>query len=388
MKTPSRALVLAVALCASGALACGSRRKPGTPVDQADGSVGEAGATDGPGRPMPFALGAGYNPGLAVDPAGTAYVAWVGPESGTTTLQFCRLPRGARACDVRAAIAAEGTSLSRPFVAVDGATVRVLSHRYGLPGGMSSANFLFTSTDGGRTFGAGRVVGSTPFTAAAQGPDGTVSLTTHAYHNGTAYQSVPLGDGPAAMGEAILSTTHPYSGAIGFLEGGVPVVAYANGGGDAQVRRYLGTGDRNGAASWSPAQDIGKGERMHLAGGPKGLFLLAQAPAPLNLHVRRWDGSTFAPGVALPNGTGELAQTHLVQDAGGRLHVFWPRIEADGIHLYRATSEDGQAWQHGILTSDVGFVGVRAALAADRAGLAVWGTSASTGASMVHAVPL
>ena len=43
-------------------------------------------------------LGPGAQPGLAVDAAGTAYVAWSGlgnPQS----LMFCRVPRVATACD-------------------------------------------------------------------------------------------------------------------------------------------------------------------------------------------------------------------------------------------------------------------------------------------------
>ncbi|HEX6743407.1 MAG TPA: hypothetical protein VF087_04315, partial [Solirubrobacteraceae bacterium] len=84
------------------------------------------------GAATPLTIGAGHKPGVAVDAAGTAYIAWYGPESNTTSLNFCRLPRGAGACDARALIAAPGTTLSRPFVTVDGATVRVVSYRYGL----------------------------------------------------------------------------------------------------------------------------------------------------------------------------------------------------------------------------------------------------------------
>jgi hypothetical protein len=70
-------------------------------------------------RARPIGLGAGSNAGVAIDPAGTSYVAWVGPESTVSSLNFCRLPRGAVTCDVLVAIASEGTSLSRPFVTVN-----------------------------------------------------------------------------------------------------------------------------------------------------------------------------------------------------------------------------------------------------------------------------
>jgi hypothetical protein len=264
-------------------------------------------------------------------------------------------------------------------------SVQVVSYRYGLTGAAFSAVFLFTSNDGGRIFDSGRRVGTVPFSAAALGPGRTVSLVTHAYMNGMVYQAVPLEPGAAAATtEAVLSTTHPYSGAVG-LDGTTPVVAFASGAGDAQLRSYLGTGDRNTADSWSPARDIGKGDRMHLAGGARGLFLLAQGAA--GLEVRRYAAGIFGSATQIPNGTGELAQAHMVQDATGRLHVLWPRIEADGVYLNQAVSDTGMVWQTGPVTVDEGFEGVRMALAPDQVGIAVWGTSAGSAASSsVHAL--
>jgi hypothetical protein len=367
-------------------VACGDSKKT-TGTDAA--VPGDGGNPDGPttgdaALPTPIALGMGYNAGLAVDTAGTAYIAWVGPENNVTSLQFCRLPRGATTCDVRMPITAEGTSLSRPFVVVDGMSVQVLSYRYDVSGGTFSTVFLFSSTNGGTSFDAGRRVGTAPFTAAALGPGRTISLATHAYMNGMVYQAVPLdGSAAAATTEAVLSTTHPYSGAVG-LDGTTPVVAFATGAGEAQVRSYLGTGDPNTAASWSPARDIGRADRMHLAGGSRGLFLLAQGAA--GLEVRKYDAAAgFGAATSIPNGTGEYAQSHMVQDATGRLHVLWPRIEGTGVYLYHARSVDGVAWQTVALTKDEGFDGVRVALATDQIGLAVW-TTAPAGAQTIHAV--
>lgn len=375
--------LLVVALSAGLLAACGGGSGSKDPARPDGAAALDSGSeADGASLPAPIVIGTGYNAGVTVDPAGTAYIAWVGPERDTTSLQFCRVPRGGNTCDVRGMIAAEGTSLSRPFLVVEGTTVQVLSYRYGLTGGEFSAVFLFTSSDGGRTFAAGRRVGTAPFTAATLGPGRLVSLTTHAYQKGTVYQAVPLdGSASAASTEAELSTTHPYSGAVG-LDGTTPVVAFASGSGDAQVRSYLGAGDLNLAASWSPPRDIGKGDRMHLAGGSRGLFLLGQGAA--GLEVRRYGGGVFGSAVAIPNGTGELAHAHMVQDATGRLHVVWPRIEASGVHLHHAVSDDATAWQTGVVAMDEGVDGVRMALAPDQVGIAVWATSASSSGS-VHA---
>ena len=113
--------------------------------------LGPAGAV----AATPLTIGTGHKPGVAVDGAGTAYIAWFGPESNVTSLHFCRLPRGAGACDVATTIAAPGTTLSRPYVTVDGGTVRVVSYRYGLTGARFDEIWEFTSADGGATFDAG-----------------------------------------------------------------------------------------------------------------------------------------------------------------------------------------------------------------------------------------
>src|SRR4051812_30105932 len=77
----------------------------------------------------PGNLGPGARAGLAMDAAGAAYIAWTGNES-VSTLRFCRLPRGAANCQP-ITIPAPGTSITRPFVSVEGQVVRVLSYRYG-----------------------------------------------------------------------------------------------------------------------------------------------------------------------------------------------------------------------------------------------------------------
>ncbi len=331
-------------------------------------------------------IGSGYAATVTVDPVGTGYVAWVGPESNVTSLNFCRLPRGAATCAVNTTIETLGTSLSRPFVIVANNVVHVLSYRYGLTDGRFDAVFLYTSNDGGVTFGPGQQVGTTPFSAAVLGADGTVSLVTHAHTPGLAYQRVSLAAPQALMTQAMLSTTHPYSGAVALLEQTRPVVVYANATGQAQMRRHL-MGDPNDEATWSAPLDIGYGDRMHLASGVSGLFLMGQA-ADTTLQVRRWNGETFAPGVALPSGNGELAQAHLVQDAMGRLHAVWPRIDVDGISLHHATSSDGAAWSHRVAAKDEGFVAVRAAVAADHKGFATWATTASSSSARVRVVAL
>lgn len=371
----SRSFSALLAFLVAAPLACSAPASP-------------AGAPDAGGAssdPVPLTLGDGVEPGVAVDASGTAYVAWYGPESSTTSLRFCRLPRGATACDRQEAIAAPGTSLTRPFVIVDGATVRVVSHRYGLTGERFEAVYLFTSTDGGGTFDAGREIGSVPFRDAAVGPGEAVSLVTDAVTQGEFYERAPL-DGSAAAAKANLSTDHLYVGAVAMLDPSTPLVVFANGDADAQFRRLLGQGDPNDAANWSAPAELGHEGYPHLASGPSGLFL-AGIGASNALEVRKFDGASFGAAVAVPEGRGELPQAHFTQDPAGRLHLVWPRIDVDGTRLYHATSDDGSTWTSvRVLVGPDAIADMRVAVAADHHGVAVWDSGAS--AKQIRLVPI
>jgi len=170
----------------------------------------------------------------------------------------------------------------------------------------------------------------------------------------------------------ISSGDHPYSGSVGLIDALTPLVVFADGEGNAQFRQYSGAGDLNDETSWTPAQDIGQGWYMNLAGGLSGLFLKALTAAN-TLEVRRFDGVTFGPGVPIPEGTGELPQSHMTQDATGRLHAVWPRIAVDGTRVYYATSRDGATWNSQLMLTSPNSVGnMYAAFASDRIGVTAW----------------
>ena len=331
------------------------------------------------GAATPVTIGAGHKPGVAVDPAGTAYIAWYGPESNVTSLHFCRLPRGASACAVTTTIAAPGTTLSRPFVTVDGATVRVISYRYGLTGPRFDEIWEFTSTDGGATFDAGHSIGVVPFDEAARAPGDTVLVATSAFFEGLVVQNVPLAGSSAGESRAVLSGDHVYNGTVGLADANTPVTVFADASGNAQVRRATGV-NLNDPAAWAPAVDIGYADYPRLAGGPSGLFLLSGTLSNA-LTVRKYDGTTFGSGVTIAP-VGDDAQAHLTEDPAGRLHAVYGHFTAAGIELDYATSDDGTAWQSGplLVSTDVsqGFNDLRAAVAADHVGVAAWDTAGSS----------
>jgi hypothetical protein len=352
-----------------------------------------------PATASAFKLGDGRMPGVAVDTAGTAYIAWIGP-GDPAALRFCRLPRGATACvGGGSTIAAPGTTVGRPpFVTVSGNRVVVIVYRHGAGVPDTRALYRFTSVNGGATFGAGVVVGRIPAFEGVAGPGDTFSAVTSAFSEGTVFQNVFLNgpspvdlEGNSLVGSANLSRAdqRPYDGAVGLIGGTTPVVIAASGAGDYGVSRWVG-GPLNSSGSWTGMAGVGSyAAGAKLASGRAGLFMLAMTPtAPdYQLLVRKWAGSAFGPpvGVGINGSPGTL---HAFQDAGGHLHAAFARGDAVGLHVMHAVSADGGAtWRHGIVTShttaaDGGIGDTRIATAPDHIGVVAW--SAGIGAGEVR----
>jgi hypothetical protein len=339
----------------------------------------------------PVSIGPGVEPDVAVDAPGTAYIAWIGDEPGTTSLHFCRLPRGAAACDVNAPITVPGTSLTRPFVTVSGAQVRVFTYRYGLTGPRFDADYMFTSQDRGATFDSGVQVGTNAFYDAVEGPGNGVSLVAN---NSSLYQRVPTDGSGMALTQAHLGDDHPYTPSLAITPNGILAV-FANGSGAAQFRLHASGGDPNDIATWTAPLDFSAyAGYMRLATGPSGTFLLSDNSTGRKV-VQRFNGNGFGPPVPLPGAVKDLSggARDFVEDPAGRLHVVWPFGDAHGAHLGHATSDDGVHWFAGTLEAgpkpeDIAQAPaeMHAAVAPDHVGVAVWQDSAQL--QQVHAVAI
>jgi hypothetical protein len=341
-------------------------------------------------------VGAGARPGLTVDAAGTAYVAWNGPESTNSTLRFCRLRRGATACDAGVGVVlpapATTTSVYRPFVIVSGDHVVVVQFRYPTSGSLPAGLYRFNSTNRGATFAAPVVVGSVAFEEAVAGPSDTLSgvplNSSMFFQNVVLSGSAPVNsDGSSAVGRAELSTTHLNYASVGLIDAATPLAMFTNGD-DAQFRRYNG-GDLNAIASWGPPTGIGFASYPKLAGGPSGLFVLAGDVNGV-LFARKWNGSTFGAPAAI--GPGSTPSKHLFQDAAGRLHAVFQRDSANPLQIVHAVSDDGLTWRSGtVVKQDIATAGgisdLRVATAPDHVGVVVWHADAANDIRVVPVGP-
>ncbi|HEY6892482.1 MAG TPA: hypothetical protein VI300_32050 [Solirubrobacter sp.] len=319
----------------------------------------------------PFAIGSGSLPNVAVDAAGVAYVAYNGVEAGGPP-HFCRLPRGASACDVALTLPIPGgtDTTSRPVVTVVGARVTILQHR----SGQSNAINEWTSTDGGLTFPTQRVAGgNVPSVESVSGPNDSVLVVTNADFRGGLLESVPLtGATPTTTFATLFDASRPYNGTVGMIDGATPLALFADLNSQGAFRRYAGTGDSNSEANWTPPTDVGFVSYPRLAGGPSGLFMISGDESS-GLFVRRFDGTTFRPRVTLTAG-GDASEMFLTQDPAGRLQAVWSSNLADGFHVVHAVSDDGVNWRSGTVSvqTDDEPGAMRIAAAPDHVGVAAW----------------
>jgi hypothetical protein len=139
-------------------------------------------------------------PAVAVDPAGTAYIAW---EDGSGAfLHYCKLPAGARACTVSYAAAGQAGGLTAPLppggaglgllgspsVILEGSDVQIFAYDNGANDeGVAG----WVSTDGGNTF-------------TNQPPGTTMSYTPPTNNSATTNPVTELGHGLVAVGYVVV----------------------------------------------------------------------------------------------------------------------------------------------------------------------------------------
>ncbi|MFQ5426182.1 MAG: hypothetical protein ACE5EV_03775, partial [Gaiellales bacterium] len=333
----------------------------------------------------PFKLaGSGERPNVAVDAAGVGHFVWEAADAaGDLQTHYCRVARRARRCTGKQVLPIPRqagrtfSSLTGAFVfAPGGGRVVVATYRNGLfarpDGNGDRALFVFTSTDGGRTFGPPALVGTqAPSGDAILGPGDSVSVASNAETGGLFFQSAPVGGFTSTIANVGDAVSQWYDGSIALLTGAVPLIALD----DLEsifYRRYSGSGDLNDPASWTPTTRLGAGTDPRLAGGPAGVYLMyRQGPATKKRYVvRRYARGGFGRATALSE-TGDPIFSDFSQDTGGRLHAVWL---SGGRSLVNRASDATTFWgpARTIVDSSVAMFDIEIAAGADGTGFAVW----------------
>jgi hypothetical protein len=282
----------------------------------------------------PFFLGTGGNPGVAVDAAGTAHVAWwVESATAPDAVHYCQVPRRARRCAVLRTLPAPG--LRR----IPLSDVQVLLPRPGtvliVAPSVNGPSALFSSADGGATFATRPMAELGNIADAQYGPGDSLSLAPAQFG---AYGQFGL-DGSGLAWPVSLADASEAMDPTLVLHEGRPVVMF---GGTAGFKTFAwtGAGSPNDQAMWAPGPTLPyEAFEPSAASGPSGTFVaFVRRESPGGVLVRRFTPERFGRARRITGDT--FATPSLVQWPRGKLTVLFEVDDA----LYRRNKSKGRRW--------------------------------------------
>jgi hypothetical protein len=333
--------------------------------------------------PPSIPLGPGKTPDVLVDAAGTAHIVWneEAPAGGSDITHYCRIPRGATACDNPSGTpfppvtAPYSADVDGPKIAQLGDGLVVLSHRYPAvvrqPDGQDrdSTTYMWSSVDGGQTFTGPAIVGTSEINGDVAVVGDRIAVISDTVTGGTSAQvlsggvfdAVPilLGPGDAA-----------YDGTIAD-DAGAPIAAFRGLDNVITIRRWTGAGDIHDPGTWSAARL--PGVQPSLATGPGGAWLQYRRTLLGPWAVRQLSGA--APAGRAEQITPDVGNTddgELLQDASGRLRAMFVAGSVPERLLARTREPGGSFTGAALVAQADGLSHLRASMTADGGGVSVF----------------
>ena len=229
-----------------------------------------------PAVAAPGVLGRGPDPGVAVDAAGTAHVAWLARAGYAGAIEYCQVPRGTRRCAVRRSIALPEDGFGKVQVLLRPGVLQIVAP-------LLEPTVLATSVDGGDTFSLGTLGEGPAIEQALYGPGDFISLMSGSGPASFGRFS-PDGSGPSNLpttfgsaSESLETTLAPWgSGLVAFFSG-------------LRARSVLwnGLGDPNLQESWVEGPGLGRADVPRAVGGRSGTWVAYVRRGRDRTYVRR-----------------------------------------------------------------------------------------------------
>ena len=350
----------------------------------------EAAPGGGPAGPRlaqaPFKIGTAISGGsVAVESDGKRVVAFDVKSGSTGQTRVCVLASGASTCSdsVKLSPLAGDTEFGVPQVFAPSANHIVVLQETCCDSNPDS-DLLYTSTDGGATFGAPVRVGSLGIDAAAL--IGSNIIFSESETSGAYVESIPVN----ASGPPASTATATAKAASDIGDG-----TYAGG---ALVASDFLSSDYTTYVAFAPSgKNFNKSASYHnvgifpheqFIGISGGALLTQQTSGQHHLELRLFNGTGFGTAHVVPSNGGGPGSFAIDQDGNGKVHVFTVTSRSvPSYHLFEVSSFSGVTWSKAVdLGNAVQNDQFAAALSATGSGL-VLGTSAGSGPAFGYPVP-
>ena len=307
-----------------------------------------AGGIKGSPQPelRPFSLGASSGPGaVALEPNGTIVVAYT-IASGNGKTAVCVLSRGGHACSSRAVL----SPLSGDDVfGTSEVFVTSANHVVVLQGDCCDSSplggdLLFTSTNGGKTFGAAVRVGTLGVGEAAL-VGGNIVFTSGDSGGGALVESVP-DDASAPPAETATAITQAATDVgVGSYRDGALIAADEDLPTSYTTRVAYAAAGKNFDASSSYVK-VGTFANEQLVAISGDALLTQKTNGNDALELRIFNGKSFGPAHVVPDTAGGGPEWFAIDtDPSGRVHVFNESTHFPQLYdLYEESTSTGASW--------------------------------------------
>jgi hypothetical protein len=313
-------------------------------------SAASAGGIKGDPQPemKPFKISAvpSESPGsVAIEQNGGIVVTYDSSSTTAGSTAVCVLARGARKCAASVTLnPLSGDSVfTVPEVFAPSANHVVVLQNTCCDTATNGDDLLYTSTDGGNTFGAPVRVGSVGVAAAAL--IGKNIVFSGGGTGGAAVESIPVTATGPPSSTAIAISKESFDNAVGSYKGGALIGSDFLGADYTTYVAYAASGaDFNSSASY---HTVGTFTHEHLIGMSGDALLTVQTTGKQDLLLRLFNGTGFGPAQVVPGTSGGGPEWFGVdQDPSRMVHVFSSRAAVKTYTLLEVTTSDGSHWSH------------------------------------------
>lgn len=297
-------------------------------------------------KPFQISKTSSLSPGsVAIEPNGDIVVTYDINSGATGKTAVCVLQRGARKCAETVTLSPlSGDSvLTVPEVFSPSANRVVVLQNTCCDTAANGDDLLYTSTDGGATFGAPARVGSVGVAAAAL--IGNQIVFSAGSIDGAAVESIPVSATGPPSSTAIAIKKEPTDDAVGSYKGGALIGSDFLGSDYTTYVAYAPAGDDfNSSASYHIAGTFPHEQLIGMSGDA---LLTIQTTGKQNLLLRLFNGTGFGTAHIVPGTAGGGPEWFGADtDPGGTVHVFSSRAAVKTYQLLEVSTSNGTHWTH------------------------------------------